>query len=407
MKHASSARRRHILLVVGARPNFMKIAPIIRALAGASAYDMKLVHTGQHYDATMNDVFFTDLALPDPDVHLGVGSGSHAVQTGAVMQAIEPVMDQMAPDLLVVVGDVNSTLAAALVASKKGIPIAHVEAGLRSFDRAMPEEINRVLTDQIADLLFTTEQGAWRNLEREGIAPEKVLFVGSVMIDSLLQALPRAAPPERLFAQDDAAFGATLKAGFAAATLHRPSNVDDAAALRRLLETFAAIADRLPLVLPLHPRTAKMIEQHKLSALLDRPAIRTVPPQPYLAMVGMLKAATLVLTDSGGIQEETTGLGVPCLTLRENTERPITVSEGTNRIVGTEPSRILDAVTDILEFGRQGRPDPSSLGRPGGRTDRPAYRRVLRDQLNWDAHAADAVPGSGRGRRPEVPGNAR
>jgi UDP-N-acetylglucosamine 2-epimerase (non-hydrolysing) len=369
MKHARSSGRPTILLVVGARPNFMKMAPIARALDAADAYRVKLVHTGQHYDAAMNDVFFTELALPDPDVHLGVGSGTHAAQTGAVMQAIEPVMDQTTPDLVVVVGDVNSTFAAALVAAKKGIPVAHVESGLRSHDRAMPEEINRVLTDQISDLLFTTEQGALGNLQREGIATEKVFFVGNVMIDSLLQALPRAVPPESLFVQDDAPFGAGLKSGFAAATLHRPSNVDDAAVLRRLLTTFAAIADRLPLVLPLHPRTAKMIAQHELSSLLERPALRTIAPQPYLAMVGLLKAATLVLTDSGGIQEETTGLGVPCLTLRENTERPITVAEGTNRIVGTDPDRILEAVDEILDSGgKTGRVPPL-----------------------WDGHAAERI----------------
>jgi UDP-N-acetylglucosamine 2-epimerase (non-hydrolysing) len=354
MKRANSPPRPQILLVVGARPNFMKIAPITRALRAAEAYDFKLVHTGQHYDAAMNDVFFTELALPAPDVHLGVGSGSHAVQTGAVMQALEPVMDRIAPDLVVVVGDVNSTLAAALVAVKKGTPVAHVEAGLRSFDRSMPEEINRVLTDQISELLFTSERAALDNLEREGIAADKVFFVGNVMIDSLHHALPRAIPPERIFAQHaEGARRTTLEAGFAAVTLHRPSNVDDPAVLRRLLATFGAIADRLALVFPLHPRTAKMVEQHGLASLLERPGILAIPPQPYLAMVGLMKEATVVLTDSGGIQEETTGLGVPCLTLRENTERPITVTEGTNRIVGTDPSMILGAVDDILGSGGQ------------------------------------------------------
>jgi UDP-N-acetylglucosamine 2-epimerase (non-hydrolysing) len=247
--------------------------------------------------------------------------------------------------------------------------VAHVEAGLRSFDRTMPEEINRVLTDQISELLFTTEQAAEQNLQREGIAAGKVHFVGNVMIDSLLQALPRAVPPEQIFAPQDAAFGAALAAGFAAATLHRPVNVDDPDVLRRLLTTFGAIADRLPLVLPLHPRTARMIAQHGLSSLLERPAIRTVPPQPYLVMVGLLKGATVVLTDSGGIQEETTGLGVPCLTLRENTERPITVAEGTNIVVGTDPGRILGAVDDILASGgKTGRIPPL-----------------------WDGHAAERI----------------
>ena len=358
--------RPKILLVVGARPNFMKIAPINRALRAAEAYEVALVHTGQHYDAAMNDVFFAELALPEPDVHLGVGSASHAVQTGAVMQAFEPVLDRMGADLVVVVGDVNSTLAASLVAVKKGIPVAHVEAGLRSFDRSMPEEINRVLTDQISELLFTTEEAALGNLRREGIAPEKVFFVGNVMIDSLLQALPRAVAPARILEQHA---GAALEAGFAAATLHRPSNVDDPVVLRRLLTTFGAIADRLPLIFPLHPRTAKMVEQHGLSSLLEHPAIHTLPPQPYLVMVGLINGATVVLTDSGGIQEETTGLGVPCLTLRENTERPITVTEGTNRVVGTDPSLILAAVDEILQSGgRAGRVPPL-----------------------WDGHAAERI----------------
>jgi UDP-N-acetylglucosamine 2-epimerase (non-hydrolysing) len=367
---ANSPSRPKILLVVGARPNFMKIAPIMRALRAAEAYELALVHTGQHYDAAMNDVFFTELALPEPDVHLGVGSGSHAVQTGAVMQAFEPVLERMGADLVVVVGDVNSTLAASLVAVKKGIPVAHVEAGLRSFDRSMPEEINRVLTDQISELLFTTEEGALSNLRREGIAAKKVFFVGNVMIDSLLQALPRAVPPARIIEQHaGSASAGSLEAGFAAATLHRPSNVDDPVVLRRLLTTFGAIADRLPLIFPLHPRTAKMVEQHGLSSLLEHRAIHTLPPQPYLVMVGLINGATVVLTDSGGIQEETTGLGVPCLTLRENTERPITVTEGTNRVVGTDPRLILAAVDEILSSkGRAGRMPPL-----------------------WDGHAAERI----------------
>jgi UDP-N-acetylglucosamine 2-epimerase (non-hydrolysing) len=360
------------MLVVGARPNFIKIAPVMRALRAADVFDLMLVHTGQHYDAAMNDVFFAELALPDPDVHLGVGSGSHAAQTAAVMQAIEPVIERAAPDLVVVVGDVNSTLAAALVATKKGIPVAHVEAGLRSFDRAMPEEINRVLTDQLAELLFTTEPEAKRNLAREGIAAAKVFFVGNVMIDSLLHALPRAVPPERLFERHAA--DRLLRAqngGFAAATLHRPANVDDPDALRALLATFAAIAARLPLVLPLHPRTARAIEQHGLAPLLDHPHLLIVPPQPYLVMLGLLKGARLVLTDSGGIQEETTALGVPCLTLRESTERPITVTQGTNRVVGTEPAAILAAVEEILATGgRRSRMPPLWDGRAAERIAR-------------------------------------
>jgi UDP-N-acetylglucosamine 2-epimerase (non-hydrolysing) len=352
MPQVITRARPTIMLVVGARPNFIKIAPIMRALRAANIFDLVLVHTGQHYDAAMNDVFFAELGIPDPDIHLGVGSGSHAVQTGALMQAVEPVLDKGMPDLVVVVGDVNSTLAAALVAAKKGVPVAHVEAGLRSFDRSMPEEINRVLTDQISELLFTTEPTAKSNLVREGIPARKVFFVGNVMIDSLLHALPRAVPPERWFGRHaSAGFRAALAQRFAVATVHRPSNVDDPDALRRLLSAFGQIADRLPLVVPLHPRTVKMIEQHALSSLLDRPEVLTVPPQPYLVMVGLIKGATVVLTDSGGIQEETTGLGVPCLTLRDNTERPVTVTEGTNRVVGTDPVRILEAVDDILGTG--------------------------------------------------------
>jgi UDP-N-acetylglucosamine 2-epimerase (non-hydrolysing) len=361
--------RPSLMLVVGTRPNFIKIAPIMRALRAADVVDPMLVHTGQHYDAAMNDVLFAELALPDPDVHLGVGSGSHAVQTGRVMQAIEPVIERAAPDLLMVVGDVNSTLAAALVAVKKGVPVAHVEAGLRSFDRTMPEEINRVLTDQISDLLFTTEQEAERNLAREGIPAARVFFVGNVMIDSLLHALPQAVPPARLFERyAPPAFHSRPDGGFAAATLHRPGNVDDPEALRALLSTFGAIAERLPLVVPLHPRTAHAIEQHGLTPLLDAPALLTVPPQPYLVMLGLLKGARLVLTDSGGIQEETTSLGVPCLTLRDNTERPITVSHGTNRVVGTDPATILAAVDEILEGdGKRGRIPPLWDGRAAER----------------------------------------
>ena len=372
MQRLKPRARARVMLVVGARPNFIKIAPIMRALRAADAFDLMLVHTGQHYDAAMNDVFFAELALPDPDVHLGVGSGSHAVQTGALMQAIEPVIERAAPDLVVVVGDVNSTLAAALVAVKKGVPVAHVEAGLRSFDRTMPEEINRVLTDQIAELLFTTEREAERNLAREGIPADKVFLVGNVMIDSMLHALPRAVPPERLFERHVAGrFPRTPDGGFAAATLHRPANVDEPDALRALLATFGAIAARLPLVLPLHPRTARAIEQHGLAPLLDRPDLLTVPPQPYLMMLGLLKGARLVLTDSGGIQEETTGLGVPCLTLRDSTERPITVSQGTNRVVGTDPAAILAAVEEILEGGgKRGRIPPLWDGRAAERIAR-------------------------------------
>lgn len=371
---ASSGRqgRPTVLTVAGARPNFMKVAPILRALRGTGAFEVRLIHTGQHYDAAMNDVFFADLAIPEPDVHLEVGSGRHGAQTAAIMQAVEPMIDRFRPDLLVVVGDVNSTLAAALVAVKEGVPVAHVEAGLRSFDRTMPEEINRVLTDQISDLLFTTEAGALANLAREGVAEKRVFFVGNVMIDSLRHALPMAVAPERfLEAHADCAFRRRAGSGFAVATLHRPSNVDDPHVLRPLLAALGAVADRLPLILPLHPRTANMVERHGLSALLDRPTILTTGPQPYPVMVGLMKGATVVLTDSGGMQEETTGLGVPCLTLRDNTERPITVTTGTNRVVGRDPGVILEAVEEVLETGgKVGRVPPLWDGRAAERIAR-------------------------------------
>lgn len=370
-----------VVIVAGARPNFMKVAPILRALRGTGAFEVRLIHTGQHYDAAMNDVFFADLAIPEPDVHLEVGSGRHGAQTAAVMQAVEPVIDRFRPDLLVVVGDVNSTLAAALVAVKEGVPVAHVEAGLRSFDRAMPEEINRVLTDQISNLLYTTEAAALDNLLREGIAGDRVHFVGNVMIDSLRHGLPRAVPPARfLEAHADARFRARAEGGFAVATLHRPSNVDDPEILRALLSTLGAIADRLPLILPLHPRTAKMVERHGLRSLLDRPMILTTGPQTYLAMVGLMQGATVVLTDSGGMQEETTGLGVPCLTLRDNTERPITVTAGTNRVVGRDPSVILEAFDDVLQTGgKVGRIPPLWDGRAAERIATHLCARFLGD----------------------------
>ncbi|HEX6114494.1 MAG TPA: UDP-N-acetylglucosamine 2-epimerase (non-hydrolyzing) [Geminicoccaceae bacterium] len=338
-----------ILCVAGARPNFIKVAPIVAALRTRPAVRVSLVHTGQHYDAAMNDVFFEDLGIPKPDVALDVGSGSHAVQTAAIMQGIEPVMDTVAPRLVLVVGDVNSTLAAALVAAKKGIAVAHVEAGLRSFDRRMPEEINRVLTDQISDLLFTTERTAESHLRREGVAPERIYFVGNVMIDSLRQSLGRAVPAAQTLAEAGAP--PRFCAGYALLTLHRPSNVDDPDVLAALLDTLLDVSKRLPIVFPAHPRTAARIAAAGLEARLDPNRIFRLPPMGYLATLGLMRAARVVLTDSGGMQEETTALGVPCLTLRENTERPITVSEGTNIVVGTDRARILAAVEDVLQNG--------------------------------------------------------
>ncbi len=336
-----------VLCVVGARPNFMKIAPIMRAFNAHGALRPRLLHTGQHYDDDMKRSFFEQLSIPQPDVDLGVGSGSHAVQTAEVMRRFEPVLDSENPDVVLVVGDVNSTIACALVAVKKQVPVVHVEAGLRSYDRSMPEEINRVLTDQISDLLFTTERSAEINLAREGIAPERIHFVGNVMIDTLLHNVERAVPAAHTL-QD---YGNTALEPYGVVTLHRPSNVDDPNMLRQLLEVLRQASDRLPLVFPLHPRTRARIEEAGLLRMLDTPRISITRPLGYLEMLGIMVRATLVLTDSGGIQEETTALGVPCLTLRENTERPITVEQGTNTVVGTDPQRIYRAFADILEDG--------------------------------------------------------
>jgi UDP-N-acetylglucosamine 2-epimerase (non-hydrolysing) len=341
-----------ILCVVGARPNFMKIAPVMDALRAVPGLDARLLHTGQHYDADMNERFFEQLAIPRPDINLEVGSSSHAVQTAEIMQRVEPVLDRERPAALLVVGDVNSTIACALVAVKKGIPVAHVEAGLRSYDRGMPEEINRVLTDQISHWLFTTERRARDNLLREGIDPAGIHFVGNVMIDTLLGHRPRAVPAVRtLAAAPDPQLFLAAPNGYGVVTLHRPSNVDDPEVLRRLLSALQRISLRLPLVLPLHPRTATRIRAAGLEALLETPRILRLPPLGYLEMLGLMSSARLVLTDSGGVQEETTALGVPCLTLRENTERPITVEEGTNTVVGTDPARIEQAAAEVLAGG--------------------------------------------------------
>ncbi len=295
----------------------------------------------------MNEAFFADLDIPQPNVNLGVGSGSHAVQTAEVMRRIEPVLDEHAPDLLLVVGDVNSTLAAALVAAKKGIAIAHVEAGLRSRDRTMPEEINRVLTDQIADLLFTTERDAADNLRREGIDGARIHFVGNVMIDALKRSLPRAVPSQKLLS----AHGHAPVRKYAVLTLHRPSNVDDGTILGGILETVADLGRTLPVVFPIHPRARSRIDAAGLQSLVAAPAVLALPPVGYAEMLGLISNATLVMTDSGGVQEETTSLGVPCLTLRETTERPITVKEGTNEIVGNSPEKIRAAFLETLKTG--------------------------------------------------------
>ena len=339
--------------IVGARPNYMKMAPLVRAFGRhPSLPEVVLVHTGQHYDVAMNERLFTDLELPSPDVNLEVGSGTHAVQTAEIMRRFEPVLDKIRPSCIVVVGDVNSTLACSLVATKKGVPVVHVEAGLRSFDRDMPEEINRILTDQIADLLFTTERAAADNLAREGIAPERIRFVGNVMIDSLLFHRKRATPPVATLATAGiAADFLQGTAGFGVVTLHRPSNVDTPAALREAVALLRDVAVRIPLIWPVHPRAKANIERFGLSPLLANSRIALLPPQGYLEMLGLLANAKLVLTDSGGIQEETTALAVPCLTMRDNTERPITVSEGTNTLVGRSRQLTLDCVEEILRTG--------------------------------------------------------
>ena len=340
-----------ILCIVGARPNFMKIAPLMAALrATPNPIPARLLHTGQHYDVQMKAAFFTQLGIPEPDVDLGVGSASHAIQTAEIMRRFEPVLDQEKPAAVLVVGDVNSTIACALVAAKKDVPVIHVEAGLRSYDRDMPEEINRVLTDQISDILFITERSARDNLLREGIAEHRIHFVGNVMIDTLMGHLGRAVPHEQVLslAPDPAAF---LAGGYALLTLHRPSNVDNPQALKRMLETLRRVSDDIPIVFPIHPRTAARIGELGLDRIMDTRRIWRLPPLSYLEMLGLMAKARLVLTDSGGIQEETTALGIPCVTLRENTERPITVEQGTNTIVGSDPERISAAVEEVLASG--------------------------------------------------------
>lgn len=342
-----------VLCVVGARPNYMKMAPLIRAFGDrADMPPALLVHTGQHYDAFMNDQLFRDLQLPTPDVNLEVGSGTHAMQTAEIMKRFEPVVDAHRPSCVVVVGDVNSTIACGLVAVKKDVPLVHVEAGLRSNDRRMPEEINRVLTDQISDLLYTTERTAHGNLAREGIADERVHFVGNLMIDSLFAHKPRAVPAATSLARAGVSENALADwQQFGIVTLHRPSNVDQADTLGDLIETFADASRRLPLLLPLHPRTRSNIERFGLAGRLNNGRILTVQPLGYLEMLGLMTAATIVMTDSGGIQEETTALGVPCLTLRENTERPITIDQGTNTLVGTNRHAILRELDAVLATG--------------------------------------------------------
>jgi UDP-N-acetylglucosamine 2-epimerase (non-hydrolysing) len=356
---------RKLLLVAGARPNFMKIAPLVRALRERNGlFRFELIHTGQHYDREMSDVFFEELGIPRPDVHLGVGGGTHAEQTARIMVGFERVCLEAVPDLVLVVGDVNSTMAAAIVAKKLGVDVAHVEAGLRSRDLAMPEEINRMVTDAISDLLFVTEPQGVENLTAEGRPAESIHFVGHVMIDNLFYQLARleSMPMGELA-------GAAWKSRhprYGVVTLHRPSNVDDRETLGRLMEALGGVARELPLIFPVHPRTRAGLERFGLELPVG---VEGVGPQSYLAFLDLFREAQLVLTDSGGIQEETTALGIPCLTLRENTERPVTVEQGTNVLVGTCPERIQLEADRILSGG----------GKAG---QRPAL---------WDGRAAERI----------------
>ena len=346
-----------IVHVLGARPNFMKAAPVIRALS-SFLVEQIVVHTGQHYDFNMSDVFFQQLGMPAPDVNLQVGSGSHAQQTADIMSRFEPVVLERKPDLVVVYGDVNSTVAAALVSSKLMVRVAHVEAGLRSFDRTMPEEINRLVTDQLSDLLFTPSEDGNYNLAREGIAPNKVFLAGNVMIDTLVRMLPEA----------DRRLSADLPSRYALVTLHRPSNVDDLDWLRSLLSSLECVGHDLEVIFPVHPRT-----RQKISSLGIGPAknghIRFLEPLPYLDFLAFQMHATVVITDSGGIQEETTFLGVPCLTVRENTERPVTTTIGTNVLVGRDQARLTSELARVLSQERK-------------KTGVPPL---------WDGHAAERI----------------
>src|SRR6266581_2839969 len=375
-----------IMCVVGARPNYMKMAPLIRAFrADAAAPGATLVHTGQHYDVAMNDRLFADLKLAMPDFNLDVGSGTHAQQTAEIMRRFEPVIDAASPSCVVVVGDVNSTLACSLVAVKKGVPIVHVEAGLRSFDRTMPEEINRLLTDQICDVLYTTERSAADNLRREGVRMERVHFVGNVMIDSLRVSLPHAVPPRAVLASNGlntALVGEGSRFGLV--TLHRPSNVDEQGSLAEALAILGDVSRELPLVWPMHPRTRANIERFGLWRLIDAKRLIALPPQGYLETLGLIKDATLVITDSGGIQEETTALGVPCLTMRENTERPVTVDKGTNVLVGRDRALIRQCVSEILAAG-------GKRGRVPELWDGRASERIAAHLVPWLAQRAEPV----------------
>jgi UDP-N-acetylglucosamine 2-epimerase (non-hydrolysing) len=355
--------KKKIFNIVGARPNFMKMAPIHRLMMESDEFEPVLIHTGQHYDAKMSQLFFKDLGIPEPDVYLDVGSGSHAEQTGKIMIALEQEMIAQKPDLVLVVGDVNSTLAAALTACKLSIPIGHVEAGLRSGDRSMPEEINRILTDSVSELLFVTEQSGLDHLQKEGIEPRKIYFTGNVMIDSLkthLKALNGTAVLEMFGLEPE---------HYMLVTLHRPSNVDQESSLFAILDAFEAIQRDFPIVFPIHPRTRKMLDSSNLKKRTNAmPGLKLCDPLGYLDFLALMKDARIVLTDSGGIQEETTVLGIQCLTLRSNTERPVTITLGTNRLIPPDAQGIINAFHDALENPKKGQIPPM-----------------------WDGHAAERI----------------
>lgn len=338
-----------LLLVAGARPNFMKIAPVIREIKQrADTFSHVLVHTGQHYDEGMSDVFFRDLGIPKPDHYLNVGSGSHATQTAAIMTGFEPVLEQEKPDCVLVFGDVNSTLACSIVAKKLCYPVAHVEAGLRSGDRTMPEEINRIVTDSISDYFFVTEESGMEHLKAEGKADDSVYLVGHVMIDNLFFEVARLEKDKGALEASDA-----LKVGkkrFGIVTLHRPSNVDDEPTIRGIIGALSTISETVPLIFPVHPRTRARFDSFGIQF---PPSITTTEPLGYREFLNLWKDASIVLTDSGGLQEETTALGIPCLTLRDNTERPVTISDGSNRLVGTDPAAILSAASLVLDSGER------------------------------------------------------
>jgi UDP-N-acetylglucosamine 2-epimerase (non-hydrolysing) len=337
-----------IICVAGARPNFMKIAPLMSVFETESSIDAILVHTGQHYDEKMSDLFFRQLEIPEPDINLGCGGGTHAQQTAAIMTAFEPVVKEHTPDAVLVVGDVNSTIACGMVAVKSGAKLIHVEAGLRSNDRSMPEEINRILTDSISDLLFCTEKSGVENLRREGIADEKIHLVGNVMIDTLLKNRRKAESTSVLEDMD------LHPREYAVVTLHRPANVDDPGALAGLVDVLDAVQSDMPVIFPIHPRTLAHLADHGLKARVDAmPNLRLTDPLGYMEFLKLLDHARIVLTDSGGIQEETTILNVPCLTLRENTERPITCEIGSNHLVGTKPSNIISAYKKVMSDGNK------------------------------------------------------